>query len=150
MQVAHVDDGILVNWDIRLDALPKEWITNLFESFIHLLKNLAAHPEQLNTQIISPAQNTSSDRTSQKPLNALQQAYLLGRTQALPLGGVAMQEFRQYHGKMDIVLLRQRLAEMVRQHDSLRTYIDKNRLIQYISDQVSVNLKRNRPNYMGT
>ena len=64
-QVAHVDDGILVNWDIRLDALPKEWITNLFESFIHLLKNLAAHPEQLNTQIISPAQNTSSDRTSQ-------------------------------------------------------------------------------------
>jgi hypothetical protein len=34
---------ILVNWDIRLDALPKEWITNLFESFIHLLKNLAAH-----------------------------------------------------------------------------------------------------------
>ena len=22
-QVAHVDDGILVNWDIRLDALPK-------------------------------------------------------------------------------------------------------------------------------
>ena len=64
-QVAHVDDGILVNWDIRLDALPKEWITNLFESFIHLLKNLAAHPEQLNTQIINSAQNTSSDRTSQ-------------------------------------------------------------------------------------
>ena len=52
-----------------------------------------------------------------------------------------MQEFRQYHGKMDIVLLRQRLAEMVRRHDSLRTYIDKNRLIQYVSDQVSVNLK---------
>ena len=36
-----------------------------------------------------------------------------------------MQEFRQYHGTMDIVLLRQRLAEMVRRHDSLRTYIDK-------------------------
>lgn len=65
VQVAHVDDGILVNWDIRLDTLPKEWITNLFESFIHLLKNLAAHPEQLNTQIINSAQNTSSDRTSQ-------------------------------------------------------------------------------------
>lgn len=140
-QVAHVDGGILVNWDIRLDALPKEWTTNLFESFIHLLKNLAAHPEQLNTQIINSAQNTSSDRTSQKPLNALQQAYLLGRTQALPLGGVAMQEFRQYHGKMDIVLLRQRLAKMVRRHDSLRTYIDKNRFVQYVSDQVSVNLK---------
>ncbi len=51
------------------------------------------------------------------------------------------ESLEQYHGKMDIVLLRQRLAEMVRQHDSLRTYIDKNRLIQYISDQVSVNLK---------
>lgn len=61
-----------------------------------------------------------------------------------------MQEFRQYHGTMDIVLLRQRLTEMVRRHDSLRTYIDKNRLVQYVSDQVSVNLKRNRPNYMGT
>ncbi|MDH0562390.1 condensation domain-containing protein [Acinetobacter courvalinii] len=140
-QIAHVDDGILVNWDIRLDALPKEWITNLFNSFIDLLKNLAAHPEQLNAQIISPAKNTPSDVTSQKPLNALQQAYLLGRTQALPLGGVAMQEFRQYHGQMDMGLLRQRLTEMVRRHDSLRSYIDKNSLIQYVSDQVSVNLK---------
>ena len=36
-----------------------------------------------------------------------------------------MQEFRQYHGKMDIVLLRQRLTEMVRRHDSYEPILIK-------------------------
>ncbi len=140
-QVASLNGGILVNWDIRLDALPKTWITTLFESFSNLLRELAAHPEQLHTPIIASEQRLPSHITSTKSLNALQQAYLLGRTQALPLGGVAMQEFRQYHGSMNIVLLRQRLTEMVRRHESLRTYIDKNKLTQYVSDQITVNLK---------
>lgn len=140
-QVANVNGGILINWDIRLDALPEDWITRLFESFITLLKRLAADPEQLNTTIICSELNASSNVTFEKPLNALQQAYLLGRTTALPLGGVAMQEFRQYHGNIDILLFRQRLTEMVRRHESLRTYIDKNRLMQYVSDQIIVNLK---------
>lgn len=140
-QVANLNGGILINWDIRLDALPKDWISTLFESFNTLLRSLVVHPEQLNTAIKYSEQNASSNVRAEKPLNALQQAYLLGRTTALPLGGVAMQEFRQYHGSMDIMLFRQRLTEMVRRHESLRTYIDKNRLMQYVSDQIIVNLE---------
>ncbi len=139
-QVVNLNGGILVNWDIRLDHLPKTWISSLFESFSDLLRKLAADPEQLHIPITASKQHPKSHITSVKPLNALQQAYLLGRTPTLPLGGVAMQEFRQYHGNMDIVLLRQRLSEMVRRHDSLRTYIDKNKLTQYLSDQITVNL----------
>jgi len=44
-QVASYDGRILVNWDIRLDALPRDWITTLFDRFITLLKETATTPE---------------------------------------------------------------------------------------------------------
>nr|WP_227591532.1 condensation domain-containing protein [Acinetobacter sp. Marseille-Q1620] len=140
VQVANMDGGILINWDIRIDALPKDWITDLFHSFSSLLKQIAAEPERLNTPLVRLDHSLSKETNMQKPLNTLQKAYLLGRTTSLPLGGVAMQEFRQYHGSMDIVLLKQRLTEMVRRHESLRTYIDKNKLIQFVSNQEVIQL----------
>src|SRR5690606_12552971 len=76
----------------------------------------------------------------EKPLTSLQQAYLLGRGAELPLGGVAMQEFREYRGRMEPELLRERLADMVRRHASLRTRIDAKRLVQSVSADPQVNL----------
>lgn len=75
-----------------------------------------------------------------KPLSALQKAYLLGRSEHLPLGGVAMQEFREYRGKIDSERLEQRLTELVRRHEALRTHIDVTALTQYVSDEIAVNL----------
>ncbi|MBC7210084.1 MAG: hypothetical protein H5U33_06895 [Pseudomonas sp.] len=88
-QVAQVDGGLLVNWDVRLDALPADWVQALFERFIALAVAVAADMGALHQPLTIAA---SRDR----PLNALQQAYLLGRGEHLPLGGVAMQEFREY------------------------------------------------------
>ncbi|MDD0975289.1 amino acid adenylation domain-containing protein [Pseudomonas fontis] len=131
-QIACADGGILINWDIRLDALPLAWVTQLFERFVTLVRAVAEHPATLDQPLARPA--------GEQPLNTLQQAYLLGRSAQMPLGGVAMQEFREYRGQLDITQLRSRLTAMVRRHPSLRTHIDAHRLVQYVSDQVQVNL----------
>lgn len=131
-QVACADGGILINWDIRLDALPLAWVTQLFEHFVALLGEVAEHPAALEHPLPS--------KVAAQPLNALQQAYLLGRSTQVPLGGVAMQEFREYRGQVEPALLRQRLQEMVRRHPSLRTRIDPQRLVQSVSEEVQVNL----------
>ncbi|PZW77435.1 amino acid adenylation domain-containing protein [Pseudomonas sp. 2848] len=133
-QVARADGGLLINWDVRLDALPADWVQALFERFIALAVAVATDMGGLHQPLAIAA---SRDR----PLNALQQAYLLGRGEHLPLGGVAMQEFREYRGRLDLALLRSRLTDMVRRHDSLRTRIDAQALTQSISDQVQVNLE---------
>ncbi|MEE1922619.1 amino acid adenylation domain-containing protein [Pseudomonas sp. 148P] len=128
-QIACADGGILVNWDVRLDALPEAWVTALFERFVGLLGDVAAQPAVL-------------DRTLPQPtaLTPLQQAYLLGRSTQMPLGGVAMQEFREYRGRLDIAVLRQRLAAMVQRHPGLRTRIDERQRLQWISDDAQLNL----------
>lgn len=131
-QVACADGGILVNWDIRLDALPLAWVSRLFERFVALVGEVARYPATLDQPLASP--------TGEQPLTTLQQAYLLGRSAQVPLGGVAMQEFREYRGRMDIALLRSRLAEMVQRHPSLRLRIDAHERVQYVSDQMQVNL----------
>lgn len=76
----------------------------------------------------------------ERPLSALQKAYLLGRGTHLPLSGVAMQEFREYRGNIDPALLRSRLIAMVERHESLRTHIDERRLVQVVSDEPKLNL----------
>ena len=123
-QIVSADGGVLINWDIRLDALPQDWIMQLFNDFVALATAVAADPAALERPLAQPEAET--------PLSVLQQAYLLGRTAQLPLGGVAMQEFREYHGAMDPALLRARLGEMVRRHDCLRTVIDVTRLRQRV------------------
>lgn len=140
-QVASYDGGILINWDVRLDALPQTWVTTLFNSFVALLKEAAADPD-IMARSLGPA-TTVSDGSSrlEQPLTSMQRAYLFGRTAQLPLGGIAMQEFREYRGAMDPGLLRSRLAEMVQRYKSLRTFINVERLVQTINDQALLNLQ---------
>lgn len=72
-------------------------------------------------------------------LTPLQQAYLLGRSEHVPLGGVAMQDFREFRGRMDAGTLSNRLLELVQRHESLRTRIDSAKLIQWVSPEPVVN-----------
>lgn len=134
-QIACADGGILINWDIRLDALPLPWVTTFFERFVAITQEVAA-----DSRALDQALNVGVSRTLEKSLSALQQAYLLGRGTQVPLGGVAMQEFREYHGAMDPTLLRSRLAAMVQRHDSLRTRVDALKLVSYVSDEARINL----------
>lgn len=46
-QVAHVADGILLNWDVRRDAFPPGLPDRLFATYRALLRNVAWHPENL-------------------------------------------------------------------------------------------------------
>ena len=135
-QIACADGGILINWDIRLDALPLPWVTTLFDRFVAITQEVAADSRALDQTL-----NVGVSRTLEKPLSALQQAYLLGRGTQMPLGGVAMQEFREYHGAMDPTLLRSRLVAMVQRHDSLRTQVDALKLVSYVSDETCINLE---------
>jgi amino acid adenylation domain-containing protein len=131
-QFACADGGILINWDVRLDALPQTWVTRLFEAFLSLVTDVAKNPATFDQPL--------PRKVSTQPLNALQQAYLLGRSTQMPLGGVAMQEFREYRGEMALDLLRSRLAEMVRRHPGLRTRIDPDKRMQSVSEDVQLNL----------
>lgn len=132
VQVARADGGILINWDVRLDALPRGWVVQLFERYTTLVRSVAEHPAVLDQPL--------AERPGERPLDPLQQAYVLGRGTHMPLGGVAMQEFREYRGTLDIDLLRARLEAMVRRHPSLRTRIDAHRRVQFVSPEPQVNL----------
>ncbi len=144
VQVVNVANKLLINWDIRLDALPESWINPLFENYIDLLKKIASDPDiftqDLQSLSLKFPKQLINKRQSETVLNALQKAYLLGRTTAFPLGGIAMQEYREYEGRLDLEEFKLRLTDMVRHHPSLRTYIDEKKLLQYISDEVIVNL----------
>lgn len=131
-QIACADGGILINWDIRLDALPHAWVSELFERFVAIVREVAVCASVLD----QPLRQTIVEQ----PLTALQQAYLLGRSAQMPLGGVAMQEFREYRGAMDPALLRGRLGEMVQRHPSLRTRIDPQKRVQRVSEAGELNL----------
>src|SRR5690606_34406722 len=121
--------------DIRLDALPQAWITRLFNDFVTQVRTVATNPATLDQAL------TPQKPLMETPLTPLQRAYLLGRTTQFPLGGVAMQEFREYHGRLDPATLRQRLHAMVKRHESLRTLVDPERVIQYVSDEERLNLE---------
>lgn len=136
-QVVAADGGLLVNWDIRLDALPEPWAQTLFDDFMATVRAVAARPDRFDAPLDIPFQDTVVER----PLTSLQKAYLLGRETGLPLGRVAMQEFREYRGRMDPAPLRCRLAAMVERHPCLRTHIDVQRLLQVTTGQAIVNLE---------
>lgn len=140
-QVASYNGGIFVNWDIRLDALPQPWVTTLFNSFVVLLKEAAADPGIMARPLRSASAESDCGSRIEQPLTSMQRAYLFGRTTQLPLGGLAMQEFREYRGVMDPGLLRSRLAKMVQNYTSLRTLIDVERLVKVVNDQALLNLQ---------
>lgn len=145
-QVAAVDGGLLINWDVRLDALPESWLKSLFETYVGLLRRLADRPDLVSESVerFAAQQPEAAAEAKGKPMERslvpLQQAYLLGRGTHLPLSGVAMQEFREYRGSIDLSLLQSRLAAMVERHESLRTRIDERRLVQSVSEEPKVNL----------
>ncbi|AEF44052.1 amino acid adenylation domain protein [Serratia sp. AS12] len=77
------------------------------------------------------------------PLTALQQAYLLGRSEQWPLGGVAMHDFREYRGqRLDLARLETRLAELVQHYPALRTCLDPQRFTQRVRPETTLNLDR--------
>ncbi|MFP7608072.1 amino acid adenylation domain-containing protein [Serratia quinivorans] len=77
------------------------------------------------------------------PLTPLQQAYLLGRSEQWPLGGVAMHDFREYHGlRLDLAQLETRLRELVQHYAALRTCIDPQRFTQHVRPEATLNLDR--------
>jgi amino acid adenylation domain-containing protein len=81
----------------------------------------------------------TGENRMERILTPLQQAYLLGRSEHVPLGGVAMQDFREFRGRMDADTLSKRMLELVKRHESLRTRIDSAKLIQWVSPEPVVN-----------
>ena len=76
-------------------------------------------------------------------LTALQQAYLLGRSDRWPLGGVAMHDFREYRARqLDVPRLEARLTELVQHYPALRTCIDVQRGTQHVRPEVTLHLDR--------
>ncbi|MGX1789556.1 condensation domain-containing protein [Bosea sp. NPDC055332] len=47
-QVVACGGGILINWDVRLDALPEAWVRETFEAYVALLREVAAQPKALD------------------------------------------------------------------------------------------------------
>ncbi|MEY1661354.1 amino acid adenylation domain-containing protein [Isoalcanivorax beigongshangi] len=135
-QLVQWRGGLLLNWDVRLDALPQPWLSALFQRCLTQLQQLAATPAAVLSQPLQP------DAGRRTPLTPLQQAYLLGRSEQLPLGGVAMQEFREYRGVMSAALLRQRLQTMAARHPALRTRIDAEQRCQWLLQSAPLNLQQ--------
>lgn len=145
-QIVPYKRGVLINWDVRTDSVPREFYQSLFTRYVALLSELAERPERVlqpctikATSIETTSASSSAQRPHQTPLNGLQQAYLVGRSEHLPLGGVAMQDFRIYRGTVDADQLHARLAELVDTLPVLRTRIDDTTLTQWVSDERIVN-----------
>lgn len=119
VQLAELADGLFLNWDLRLDMVDRDWAGHVF----------ARHLAALREDVATPAG---------RPLEALAKAYLLGRGDALPLGGVAMQEFREYRGSAPAETIAARLRELVAAHPALRTRIDPVQAVQYRDDAAPV------------
>ncbi|EKO3424248.1 amino acid adenylation domain-containing protein [Vibrio fluvialis] len=145
-QIVPYKRGVLINWDVRTDSVPREFYQSLFTRYVALLSELAERAERVlqpctikATSIETTSASSSAQRPHQTPLNGLQQAYLVGRSEHLPLGGVAMQDFRVYRGTVDADQLHARLVELVDTLPVLRTRIDDTTLTQWVSDERIVN-----------
>ncbi|KAA8734712.1 AMP-binding protein [Acinetobacter qingfengensis] len=76
-------------------------------------------------------------KSNVKQLNPLQKAYLLGRSEVLPLGGFAMHDFREFHGNIASAKLQQAIDTAVLHTPALRTIIDDVNLTQYEYDAIA-------------
>lgn len=123
VQLASVAEGLLINWDLRRDRVDEGWTRDLLDRFVDAARRLAADPALARL----PISAWSGDAA---PLTALQKAYLMGRESHLPLGGVAMQKFREYRGVADPSRLRARLTDLVAAMPALRMRIDTQALTQ--------------------
>ncbi|WP_343565152.1 condensation domain-containing protein [Kiloniella sp. b19] len=63
-QVAAVDDGILVNWDIRLDALPEDWIRRVFDDYVDCLRKLAVNDDLLGLSLTELTGSSDHDSST--------------------------------------------------------------------------------------
>lgn len=123
-QVAWIGDGILINWDVREDAFPPGQLLQLFTRFHAFAERLAADPQHIHDDVSHWLAVPHKEEVMGKPLTSLQLAYLLGRSEQWPLGGVAMHDFRTFRGHIDPAHFRHRLAELVNHFTALRTWID--------------------------
>jgi len=77
---------------------------------------------------------------TEQALNKMQIAYILGRMNHLPLGGVAMHDFREFRGDIDLTLFEKCLDDMVVRHGALRTIIDQSHFSQYQTEHAKINM----------
>lgn len=78
--------------------------------------------------------------TNERALNKMQIAYILGRMNHLPLGDVAMHDFREFHGEIDLNLLRKCLEIMITRHKALQIIIDQSDFSQHETEYTGINL----------
>ncbi|POT58307.1 amino acid adenylation protein [Citrobacter amalonaticus] len=139
-QVAWYEDEILINWDVRADAFMPGQLTGMFTCFHSLTRRLAQFPQDIH----HPVSQWLSHRTQVKhdaipgeermarSLSPLQLAYLSGRSEHWPLGGVAMHDFRTFRGRLDPQRFCRRVAELVNHFAALRTVIDVEKQQQFV------------------
>ncbi len=64
-QLAAHENGLLVNWDARLDALPEEWVEAFFKDFVASLKFAGSKANFLNKALNHNGLKDDDDYTSQ-------------------------------------------------------------------------------------
>lgn len=75
-----------------------------------------------------------------RSLNPLQRAYLLGRSELMPLGGNAMFDFREFYCDFTPAQLQQAMLALAKRHPLLRTVVDEVDLVQRVLDDVVLNV----------
>lgn len=145
-QIAPAYDGILVNWDVRMDVFPTGFIATLFNKFVALVRWLAANPESIHHCLEETLAILGYEcpplplkSATPQPLTELQKSYLLGRSTLIPMGGTAMHEFREYRGNIESSVVESRLETLVRKYDALRMRIDDIKLEQQVSTEAKLN-----------
>src|SRR5690606_9942256 len=113
VQVASLAEGVLLNWDLRLDALPGDWVRTGFDACHAALCRLADAPDLA----AAPLSDWLPAPMRMRRLGELQKAYLLGREAELPLGRTAMQEYRCYRGPLDAEALALRAKALIERHE---------------------------------
>ncbi|MDP5253795.1 MULTISPECIES: AMP-binding protein [unclassified Vibrio] len=142
-QFAPCQQGLLINWDVRLDRVERQWVEASFTAMASLLNTLASEPSywqqpwQTVCQHLFPSAQGDKIRTEpptsrqeedpallRTPFTGLQQTYLLGREASTSLGGVAMHDTRLYRGNWDSTRWQTNLALAIEQCPMLRKRID--------------------------
>ncbi|MFT4020082.1 MAG: AMP-binding protein [Acinetobacter sp.] len=72
------------------------------------------------------------------PLNAMQKAYLLGKSKMFPLSQSSMHDFREFHGQIAKSQFDQALQALVARYPALRTKINETELTQVVQDQIDL------------
>ena len=49
-----MDGGVLINWDVRLDALPESWAESTFQAYVSLVRALIATPGLVAVSLDDP------------------------------------------------------------------------------------------------